>query len=106
MRPGPAKVLSIYMNHGDKWHHQPLYLALMDRAAKAGLSGVTLLHTEGGFGRHHVQHTGLNEITMANMPVIVQIVEDEAAIRTFLPTVRELVPEGLVTLGDVEVIGP
>lgn len=103
---GPAKLLSIYVNHGDKWHHEPLHLALMDRARKAGLGGVTLLHTEGGVGTHHLPHTGLNELLMAQMPVIVQIVDAADAIHAFLPTVREMVPEGLVTLTEVQVVGP
>lgn len=101
---GPAKLLSIYVNHGDKWHHEPLHLALMDRARRAGLGGVTLLHAEGGIGSHHVPHTGMNEILMAQMPVMVQIIDKAEAIAGFLPAVREMVPEGLVTVSDVEVV--
>lgn len=101
---GPAKLLSIYVTETDKWHHEPVYLALLDRARAAGLAGATLLHGAGGFGVHRRPHATLNEALMASLPVVIQVVDSGEAIAAFLPTVREMVPEGLVTLSDVEVL--
>lgn len=101
---GPAKLLSIYLNQGDKWHHQTLYLALMDRAKRAGLAGVTLLHTQGGLGSHGQPHSGMSDYLMVDMPVVVQIVDAAEKLAGFLPAVEEMVPEGLITLSDLEVV--
>jgi hypothetical protein len=101
---GPAKLLSVYLNEGDRWHHVPLYLALMERAREAGLAGVTLLHTMGGVGSHGRVHTGTSDFLMVDMPVVVQIVDSAETLVEFLPIVQEMVPEGLITLSDLLVV--
>lgn len=57
-----------------------------------------------GFGRHSRMHTaGLLELS-TDLPVVIEIVDAEEKIRSFLPVVDELVTEGLVTLEAVRVI--
>ena len=101
IRPGPATVLRVYMSESDKWHHQPVYLALVERAHRAGLAGATIIPSRGGIGSNGLFHSGMNDILMADMPLVVEIVDTPEAIAAFLPVVHEMLPEGLVTTHDV-----
>ncbi|MGE5706943.1 MAG: DUF190 domain-containing protein, partial [Bacteroidota bacterium] len=40
---GPGKRLRIYVGEADKWHHQPLYQAILERAKTEGLAGGTVV---------------------------------------------------------------
>ena len=66
------------------------------------VSGATAHVGVMGFGHHHrMHHKGLFGIA-DDRPVTVTVVDTEARIRALLPTVRALVPEGLVLLVDAE----
>lgn len=101
---GPARLLSIYLNEGDKWHHEPLYRALLARAHGAGLAGATVLRGESGVGGHGHVHDHITDSLMANLPIVVQFVDSAEAIDAFLPAVKEMVPEGLVTVQNLEAV--
>jgi PII-like signaling protein len=57
-----------------------------------------------GFGGHSVVHAARVFDLSSDLPVLVEIVDSEERIRAFLPTLDEMVKEGLVTLETVEVI--
>jgi uncharacterized protein len=40
---GRGKILKIYIGETDKWHHQPLYHALIKKFKKADLAGTRFL---------------------------------------------------------------
>jgi hypothetical protein len=101
---GAAKQLNIYVTEHDHYHHEPLYLALLDRARREGLAGVTVYHAAGGLGAHGRLHAGLNELALADLPLVVQVVDGEVAIAAFARIAREMAPEALMTLCDVKVL--
>jgi hypothetical protein len=45
---GDGQLLRIYLGEQDKWHHQPLYEAIVLKAREMGLAGATVLR---GFRR-------------------------------------------------------
>ena len=47
---GEGYLLRIYIGERDKWHHQPLYEAIVLKARELGLSGATVLRGPMGFG--------------------------------------------------------
>lgn len=100
---GTNKLLSIHVGESDKWHHQPLYMAIVERARQEGLAGATVLRGVAGFGAHSRIHTA-NILTLsADLPIMIQIVDSAERIAGFMPILDEMVREGLVTLQDVEV---
>jgi hypothetical protein len=57
-----------------------------------------------GFGRHsRVPAAKLLELS-TDLPIVIEIVGAEEKINAFLPTVDELVTEGLVTLEAVRIV--
>jgi PII-like signaling protein len=81
-----------------------LYEAIVRRAREAGLAGATVLKGPMGFGKHSLVHAAKVLELSTDLPVIVEIVDSEEKIRTFIPIVDGLVGEGLVTLEAVRIL--
>jgi uncharacterized protein len=101
---GRALRLTILLGESDVWHHRPLYSEIVHRAREADLAGASVFHGVEGFGASSLIHTTRLLSMSEDLPVAIVIIDDEERIRAFLPTVDELVSEGLVVLDDCEVI--
>ncbi len=101
---GPGQLLRIFIGESDQWHGRPLYEAIVHRARELGLAGATVLRGIEGFGAHAHLHTARILRLSEDLPVVVELVDSEEAIRQFLPELDGMVQEGMVTLERVEVI--
>jgi PII-like signaling protein len=97
-------LLRIYLGESDRWHHQPLYEALVMKAREAGLAGATVLRSSLGFGRSSTVHTAKILRLSTDLPIVIEIVDSEERLRSFLPVIDEMLDGGLVTLERVEVL--
>lgn len=105
MRPSePAVLLRIFVGERDRWQGQPLYEAIVLEARRRGLAGATVLKGILGFGAHARLHAAKILQLSEDLPIVIEIVDREAAVRAFLPVLETMVHEGLVTLERVEVI--
>lgn len=99
-----ALQLTIFIEECDTWHHRPLSAEIVHRAHQAGLSGATVFRGIEGFGASSVMH-GFRLLSLRqDLPLAIVIVDDEEQVRRFIPTLRELVDEGLVIVERVEII--
>lgn len=98
------KQLTIYIGESDIWHHKPLYMALIEEARARGLAGATALRAISGFGKHSIVRTTRLLDLSSDLPIIVTIIDREEALAEFLPLVKEMVKDGLVTLQTVEIL--
>jgi PII-like signaling protein len=97
-------LLRIFIGESDHWHGKSLHLALVEEAKRQGLAGATVLRGVMGYGAHSAIHsTRLVDIS-SDLPMVVELVDEEAKLEAFLPTVHEMVREGLVTLERVNVL--
>jgi len=101
---GDGFLLRIYIGEQDKWHHQPLYEAIVLKARELGLAGATVLRGPMGFGAHSHLHTAKILRLSEDLPVLIEIVDKEEKINAFLPDLDQMVSDGLVTLEKVRVI--
>jgi len=101
---GDGFLLRIYIGEQDKWHHQPLYEAIVLKARELGLAGATVLRGPMGFGAHSHLHTAKILRLSEDLPVLIEIVDKEEKINAFLPDLDQMVGDGLVTLEKVRVI--
>jgi PII-like signaling protein len=101
---GEGYLLRIYLGELDKWHHQPLYEAIVLRAREMGLAGATVLRGPMGFGAHSRLHTAKILRLSEDLPVLIEIVDKEDNINSFLPELDKMMSGGLVTLEKVRVI--
>ena len=99
-------LLRIFIGDSDRHEGKPLHQALVERAHDLGLAGATVLHGPMGFGRHSRVHTAKLLELSSDLPIVIEIVDSEAAIERFLADVDRMVGEGLVTLEKVTIVEP
>jgi PII-like signaling protein len=104
--PDNGVLLRIFIGESDKepGSGRPLYEAIVRKAREAHLAGATVLRGPMGFGRHSRVHTAKLLELSTDLPIVIEIVDAEDKVDAFLPTVDELVTEGLVTLEAVRIL--
>jgi uncharacterized protein len=101
---GDGVLLRIFVGESDTWHGRPLYEEIVGRARERGLAGATVLRGIEGFGAHSRIHTSRILRLSADLPVVIEIVDEAERIEAVLPAFEELIGEGLITLERVRVI--
>jgi PII-like signaling protein len=99
-----GQMLRIFIGESDRWEGKPLYEALVLKAREMGLAGATMLRGLMGYGAASRIHTAKILRLSEDLPVIVEIVDSQEKIASFLPIIDEMVQEGLVTLEKVQVL--
>jgi PII-like signaling protein len=98
---GEIQLLRIYVGESDRLDGRPLYEALVRAARDAGLAGATALRGIEGFGANGRIHTVKILHLSEDLPIVVEIVDRPERIAAFLPTVDQMVTEGMVTVEKV-----
>src|SRR3989338_5118204 len=101
---GDQVMVRIFIGESDQWHHQSLYMAILERLKKEGFAGATVFHGVAGFGARSVMHTTHILRLSEDLPVVIEVVDTQEQINRLLPILDEMVPEGLVTMEKVRVL--
>jgi PII-like signaling protein len=101
---GKKKILRLYIDSLNKYEHKPLWEVVLQKAKEEGLAGATVFKGIAGMGPHSEIHTFSLLSMSENLPIIVEIIDNEEKIINFTKILDEIVDEGLVTLTDTEVI--
>jgi uncharacterized protein len=101
---GEQLLVRIFVGESDRWHHQPLATALVERLRREGFAGATVLRGVAGFGARSVLHSAHLLRLSEDLPIVIEVVESEEHVERLLPILEEMVGEGLVTLEKVRVI--
>ena len=105
---GEAKLLRIFIGESDKFHHVPLYEAIVREARTAGLAGATAWKGATGFGLTSHIRTARSLDLSSDLPVVIEITDEEARINAFLPRLHAMFEAaccgGLVTIEKVQII--
>jgi PII-like signaling protein len=101
---GRQKMVRIYVGEADRWHGQPLYMAILLKARELGLAGGTVVRGIAGYGASSRVHTASILRLSEDLPMVIEIVDTEEKIAKLLPVLDEMVTEGLVLLSDVEFV--
>ena len=105
---GEAKLLRIFVGESDLIHHVPVYEKIVLEARKAGLAGVTVMKGIMGFGASSRIHTTKLLRLSEDLPLVVEIVDEEKKIEEFIPVLNKIFEEansgGLITMEKVNII--
>ena len=101
---GKAKLMQIFIGDNDRWRGKPLYDAIVESLRTNDLAGVTVYRGICGYGAHRRFHKEKRMSLSQDLPIILSVIDEEAKIRAYLPVLEQMVDEGLVVLGDVDVI--
>ena len=97
-------LLRIFIAEGDRWHHQPLYEAIVQKARESRLAGATVLRGVMGFGAKSHMHTAKFLALSEDLPMIIEIVDSNEKLNAFLPELKAMLKDGLITLEPLQVI--
>jgi len=101
---GPAQKVTIYLNQDTHAHAQPLWSTILDFLRSRHCSGATVFWADMGFGSHEEVHNPRSEYAGQHRPVRIEFIETTERVEELLPTLYEMVTDGLIALQDVNVI--
>ncbi len=96
-------LLRVFLDETDKFQGRPRYQELVIQARQHGLAGATVLRGPLGYGERGEIHTAKILRLAEDLPVVVEIVDQEFRIRSFMQEHEPLLGSGLVTLEQVTV---
>jgi uncharacterized protein len=102
--PRDAMLLRVFIGEDAKFQYRPLYQAIVLKAREVHLAGATVLRGPLGFGHSTRLHSARILDVRENLPLVIEIVDTEENIKTFLPVLDAMMPSGLVTLEKVQVL--
>jgi PII-like signaling protein len=101
---GEQNLVRVFVGDSDQWKHTPLHRALIDRLRSEGFAGATVVHGVAGFGASGLHTASLVDMA-ADLPVLIEVVEDDEHVEKLLPILDEMLRGGaLVTIEKVRVL--
>ena len=106
---GERTLMRIFVGESDHcvsgpYQGRPLFEALMLLLRDKGFAGATVVRGMAGFGASAKIHTGKILRLSTDLPVIVEVVEEEDRIQEILPELDGMIGSGLITLELARVI--
>ena len=102
--PTLGKRLRIFVGEAQEWRGKPLYRALIEVAQQHDVLVATAMHGIEGFGPEHLLSTERLPDTSENLPMIVEIIDEEARVEALLPLLDHMVQQGTITMASVELL--
>ncbi len=97
-------VLKIYIDNTDKYNNQPLWKYILESIKEANLAGATVYKAVAGIGEHSLLHT-FDILNLSNeMPLIIEIIENEEKLTNFLESHKKALSNLFITKHPIEII--
>lgn len=97
-------LLRIFTGDNHRFHHRPLFEAIVLKARDLKLAGATVLHGALGFGASSRLHQADPLMLSSDLPVVIEIVDTSEKINAFIPILEQMMPSGLITLEKAQVV--
>lgn len=104
LNKGPAKKVTIFINEDTQHHMQALHDSIMTFLMHKGVSGATATRAFSGFGSHQMLHTPKVEVLAEHLPIRIEFVDTPEKVEEVLPTLYEMVSDGLIEVQDTNVV--
>ena len=101
---GKAKMLRIHFGEDDKWQGKPLYRAIVEKCRELDIAGATVYRGIEGYGASTLIHHPHLLSFSSDAPIMVSVVDTHENIQKLIPTLDQMVDDGLIAISDVEVI--
>jgi len=99
-----AVLLRVFFGEDDKHKGLPLYEAIVLKAREMQLAGATVLRGHVGFGHSSRIHTTKILRLSQDLPIVIELVDTQDKVDTFLPVLDGMMSSGLITLEKVQVL--
>lgn len=104
LQKGAAKKVTIFVNEDTQHHFGPLADAILTFLLHKGVAGATATRAVAGFGGHRVMHTTKIEVLTEHLPVRIEFVEAAEKVDELMPTLYDMVTDGLIEVQDTQVV--
>ena len=104
LQKGPAKKVTIYVNEDTQYHMGALYEMILTFLLHKGIGGATATRAMAGFGAHQLMHTTKIELLTQHLPIRIEFVETAGKVEEVLPTLYDMVTDGLIEVQDTIVV--
>ncbi len=101
---GPAKRVVIFINEDTQHHMTALHDSIMAFLMRKGVTGATATRAYSGFGSHRELHTPKVEVLAQHLPIRIEFIETAEKVEEILPTLCEMVTDGLIEVQDTTVV--
>jgi hypothetical protein len=102
---GEQILIRILFGEDEKWQHQPLHRALLERLRLEGFAGASVFRGVAGFGASSIIHTASIVDLSSDLPVLIEVVDDKEHVDRLLAILDEMITGGaLVTTEKVQVV--
>lgn len=101
---GDKILMRIFIGEGDRWGSRPLHEALLELLRREGCAGATVLRGVAGFGASSVYHTARLLDLSADLPMVVEVVDDQERLDALMPKIDDMMTGGMITLEKATVI--
>jgi uncharacterized protein len=99
--PENSLLLRIFVGETARHGHQPLHEAIVLKAREAHLAGATVFRGAMGYGKSSRLHTTKILALSEDLPVVIEIVDREEKIESFMAELGAMMPAGMATLEKV-----
>jgi PII-like signaling protein len=104
LQKGTAKKVTIFVNEDTQHHFGALYESILTWLMHKGVAGATATRAMAGFGAHQVLHTTKIEVLSEHLPVRIEFIESSEKVEELLPTLYEMVTDGVIEVQDTQVV--
>ncbi len=94
-------LLRIFISETDKHGGVPLYEWIVKEAKNKGIAGATVFRGIAGYGSHSRIHSAKLLDLTADLPLVVEIVDEAEKLEAFLPFLDDAMIDGVATLEQV-----
>lgn len=101
---GPAKKVTIFLNEDTRRYMSALHDAIMTFLLHKGVAGATATRAYSGFGSHQSLHTPDVELLAQHLPIRIEFIDTKEKVDEVLPTLYEMVSDGLIEVQDTTVV--
>jgi len=97
-----ALMLRVYLAESRRYKGRALYRVIAEAMLAHGLRGASLFRGIEGFGSHRRISSERAVEAFNDLPILLEVVDEEERIRSFLPVIEMLLDDGLVTLERIQ----
>jgi PII-like signaling protein len=104
LSPGPARKATIFLNEDTARHGVALHDAILTFLMSKGIAGATATRAYAGFGSGHQLRSTRLEATSQHLPIRIEFIDTPEKVDAVLPTLYEMVSDGLIEVQDTTVV--
>ncbi|RME04694.1 MAG: DUF190 domain-containing protein [Planctomycetota bacterium] len=97
-------LLRIFVGEDDRIDGKLAYKKILEILREYDIAGATVLRGIMGYGASSRIHKSSILALSSDLPIVIEVVDQEDKIQLILPIMEDLIPSGLITLEKVQII--